>query len=267
MPEQAFCRKNLLSAQTLSNIEDLKAQLLSAVSDAGFLTLRPTDGNSADHSASNHSNTRSRRFASVPFSLDTNSSNTELVSTIIAWSLYPKLLTREGKGWRNLGTNQAINIHPTSIIRQAGFSASMANVQFLSFYSILQSSGARNYNANSLTPVAALTLLLQAGTATFHPIAHVVSIDGARLRFAIDASRQRTSNKGKEGSSINGQELVVETIGTWKTWVAIKFLRRRLEEVVSKRWKWPGQRLPARLESWMSVWEEIVVGWNRDDAR
>ena len=37
--EYQFCRKNFLSPQTLSNIEDLKAQLTTSLVDAGFLTL------------------------------------------------------------------------------------------------------------------------------------------------------------------------------------------------------------------------------------
>ena len=39
MPEFQFCRKNCLSQQTLSNIEDLKAQLTSSLSEAGFIQL------------------------------------------------------------------------------------------------------------------------------------------------------------------------------------------------------------------------------------
>ena len=37
--EYQFCRKNFLSPQTLSNIEDLKAQLTATLVDAGFLSL------------------------------------------------------------------------------------------------------------------------------------------------------------------------------------------------------------------------------------
>ena len=37
--EYQFCRKNFLSSQTLSNIEDLKAQLTTVLVDAGFLVL------------------------------------------------------------------------------------------------------------------------------------------------------------------------------------------------------------------------------------
>ncbi len=37
--EFQFCKKNYLSQQTLSNIEDLKLQLLVSMVDAGFLVL------------------------------------------------------------------------------------------------------------------------------------------------------------------------------------------------------------------------------------
>jgi len=41
--ETQFCKKNMLSPQTLSNIEDLKAQLMSAVADAGLIALQGHD--------------------------------------------------------------------------------------------------------------------------------------------------------------------------------------------------------------------------------
>ena len=37
--EYQFCRRNFLSPQTLSNIEDLKAQLTTVLVDAGFVLL------------------------------------------------------------------------------------------------------------------------------------------------------------------------------------------------------------------------------------
>jgi ATP-dependent RNA helicase DHX29 len=37
--EYQFCRKNFLSQQTLSNIEDLKGQLIVCLVDSGFLPL------------------------------------------------------------------------------------------------------------------------------------------------------------------------------------------------------------------------------------
>ena len=43
LSEYQFCRKNFLSSQTLSNIEDLKAQLMTSLIDAGFLILDDTE--------------------------------------------------------------------------------------------------------------------------------------------------------------------------------------------------------------------------------
>jgi ATP-dependent RNA helicase DHX29 len=37
--EYQFCKKNFLSQQTLSNIEDLKGQLVVCLVDSGFLPL------------------------------------------------------------------------------------------------------------------------------------------------------------------------------------------------------------------------------------
>ena len=44
--EFQFCRKNFLSSQTLSNIEDLKAQLTTSLLDAGYLVLDESDRSS-----------------------------------------------------------------------------------------------------------------------------------------------------------------------------------------------------------------------------
>jgi ATP-dependent RNA helicase DHX29 len=44
--EYQFCRKNFLSVQTLSNIEDLKGQLVVSLVDAGFLPLTDTERSS-----------------------------------------------------------------------------------------------------------------------------------------------------------------------------------------------------------------------------
>ena len=75
----------------------------------------------------------------IPDSFNANNDNVDLVSSNIAWAFYPKLLTRDGKGWRNVATNQTISVHPTSIIR----STPIPHVKYLSFYSILQSSGTK----------------------------------------------------------------------------------------------------------------------------
>lgn len=181
-----------------------------------------------------------------------NSANVELISTIIAWSLYPKILGRDGKGWRNLGTNQSISIHPTSIVRLSPSPAIKA-VRFMSFYSILQSGASKNYNANSLTPVQPFPLLLLVGQQVqFHPVAHVVTIDGARLRFSfVDYGAAGQNDKTVQSA--------------WKTYLAVKFLRKRLEEIVQRWWKSPGSKLPKRLDAWLEIWNKIVESWPKGE--
>lgn len=134
----------------------------------------------------------------------------------------------------------------------------MAHVKYLSFYSILQSSGTKHYNANSLTPVNPLLLLLLAGEANFHPTAHVVSLDGARMRFCV-----ADVNVGPSVKVVQSREGDRTRIGSWKTFVALKMLRRRLEEIMARRWRSPGAALPRRLERWWAIWEASVSGWDR----
>ena len=260
--EPQFCRKNCLSSQTLGNIEDIKAQLLTALSDdCGLVALDPAAR--ADLSRVQNSG-RKRSFVAIPAPLNRHADNADLVASVIAWSFYPKLLVRDGKGWRNVGTSQSISVHPSSVLRQAP-PASPERIKFLSFYSILQSGGAKTYNANSLTPVAPLALALMVGAASWYPTAFVMGIDGARLRFAVEAVALRrkaggSGNGGARGES-EARDPADELIGPWKTYVALKFLRRRLEEIVQRRWKKPADRLPFMLQRWADAWDGIVEGW------
>jgi len=225
----------MLNMQSLAGIEDLKAQLTSALADNNLLKLSPPE-RSALSRIQNSASHRSRRFVQTPNEYNTHNENIELVSAVIGWAFYPKLLTREGKGWRNVATNQSISIHPTSIIRSTTLAP---QIKYLSFYSILQSGQAKNYNANSLTPVHPLALLLLVGEASFHPIANVVSVDGARLRFVVEG---------------------------WKTAVALKYLRLRLREVVEKRWKKADWVMTKGLRRWWDIWEGIVNEWEKREV-
>ena len=67
---------------------------------------------------------------------DYNANENDLVLTsVIAWSFYPKLLAREGKGWRNVANNQSVSLHPTSVNKGVPNPP-----KYLSFYHIMQSS-------------------------------------------------------------------------------------------------------------------------------
>jgi ATP-dependent RNA helicase DHX29 len=125
-----YCKKNYLSSQTLSNIEDLKGQLLVSLVDAGFLQLT--------HEERQHLNrlrysSRRRQFFDLPQRVNINSDNDVITSSVIAWSFYPKLLTRENKGFRNIGNNQSISLHPSSVNK------GHLDLKWLSYYHIMQS--------------------------------------------------------------------------------------------------------------------------------
>lgn len=130
--EYQFCRKNFLSPQTLSNIEDLKVQLTTSLLEAGFLVL-----DDAAKAALNRARfySRQRHFVELPAICDVNNSNELILDSVIAWSFYPKILARDGKGWRNIANNQAVSLYPTSVNK--GISNPP---KWLSFYHIMQGS-------------------------------------------------------------------------------------------------------------------------------
>lgn len=104
---------------------------------------------------------RQRQFFAVPERYDINSGSDLVVNSVIAWSFYPKLLAREGKGWRNVANNQAVSLHPTSVNK-----GSDAPIKWLSFYHIMQ---ARNkfYNAHETSAVEDFAVALLCGDPEF----------------------------------------------------------------------------------------------------
>lgn len=125
-----YCKKNFLSQQTLSNIEDLKGQLLVALADSGFLQLTEEERRTLHRLR--YSNRR-RQFYDLPQRVNINSDNDIIATSVIAWSFYPKLLVREGKGFRNVGNNQTISLHPSSVNK------GRMELKWLSYYHIMQS--------------------------------------------------------------------------------------------------------------------------------
>lgn len=127
--EYQFCRKNYLSPQTLSNIEDLKGQLIVSLVDSGFLPLTEAERRSLNKARFSSGR---RQFFELPQRTNVNRDNDLITSSVIAWSFYPKLLTRDGKGWRNVANNQSISIHPSSVNK------GHHELTWLSYYHIMQ---------------------------------------------------------------------------------------------------------------------------------
>ena len=217
-----FCNKNFLSPQNLANIEDLKGQLLSALADANFVTLGGEERTALNKL---RPGSRHRNFVLLPEQYRKSDDHDAFASSVVAWSLYPKILKQEGKGWRNIANNQTLALHPTSV-NKVGLSP---DVKFLSFYSIMQSSS-RFTNAQETTSVSDFALVLLAGDAVFHMYAGVIVIDGSRLKFKVR---------------------------DWKTTMALKMLRMGFKEALGRLLKYPGKPLGDRQRSWMELVERI----------
>ncbi|KAH6644153.1 P-loop containing nucleoside triphosphate hydrolase protein [Boeremia exigua] len=228
--EMQFCHKNFLSPQNLGNIEDLKAQLLSSLVDTGFVQMSPDERRILSRY---RSTTRHRTFVVVPAQYDTHSSNDLLVNSVIATAFYPKLLTREGKGWRNISNNQTVSLAPTSVNKGTN------TAKFLSYYHIMQSSN-KFYNAHSTSIAHPLPMVLMvAADMDFKLHAGVVSFPGNAVRFAVRE---------------------------WRAAVALKVLRRRVKEILAASWKNPGRVLGEREREWLGIFERVFEErWEKDE--
>lgn len=223
MSEYTFCQKNFLSPQTLASIEDLKGQLLSTLLDSNFVKLSPEDRSLL--SKSRHTSSRQRTFVPIPEFYNRFGEIDALINSVTAWSFYPKVLKRDGKGWRNIANNQSLGLHPTSVNK----SSLSPDVKFLSFYSIMQSTS-RFTNAQETSPVTDMAMVLLAGEAVFNLYAGVVVVDGNRLRFKVR---------------------------DWRTLVVLKILRAKVRELVGRLFRSPGRELGGKLERWFGVFEKV----------
>ncbi|KAI0006861.1 P-loop containing nucleoside triphosphate hydrolase protein [Xylariaceae sp. FL0662B] len=216
-----YCKKNFLSPQTLSNIEDLKGQLLVSLVDSGFLQLTDDERRTLNRL---RYTSRRRQFFDLPQRVNINSDNDVIAASVIAWSFYPKLLVRENKGWRNVGNNQTISLHPSSVNK------GHMELKWLSYYHIMQSK--QFLNAHETTAVENFAIALLCGDVRIDMYAGVVILDGNRARFSAP---------------------------DWKSLLAIKVLRARLRDILTRSFKMPGKLLTAQQEKWLDIWQRIFT--------
>ena len=162
-----WSQKNFLSLQTLSSIEDLRAQICTSLIDAGFL------GGETSHSRQVQDKMITK--------YDWNAGNDLILNTVIAWSFYPKLLRRDGTTWRNVANNQSVSLERSSVNK-----AKTTTAKYLSFYSIMQSSASHSQNAQETSPVDDVALALFCGDADFKIYASAMVIDGSRMKFKFE---------------------------------------------------------------------------------
>ncbi|KAH6968797.1 P-loop containing nucleoside triphosphate hydrolase protein [Fusarium avenaceum] len=226
--EFQFCRKNFLSQQTLANIEDLKGQLLTSLADSGFLSLTEEERRALSRARfSGGRGRRQQQFYDIPRRVNLNSDNDIVSASVIAWSFYPKILVRDvpgSKGLRNIGTNQSISLHPSSVNR------GRHDLRWLSYYHIMQSRAV--YHAHEATSVEAFAIALLCGDVRCDMYSGVIVLDANRGRF---------------------------TVPDWKTMLVMKVLRTRLRELLTRSFKQPGKLPTAQQEKWLDVWQRIFT--------
>ncbi|KAL2073640.1 hypothetical protein VTL71DRAFT_10966 [Oculimacula yallundae] len=214
-----FCRKNFLSQQTLLNIEDLKGQLVVCLVDSGFLPLTGEERTALNRT---RYSSKRRQFFDIPQRANANSDNDIITSSVIAWSFYPKLLIKDGRGFRNVANNQSISLHPSSVNK------GHHELKWLSYYHIMQNK--QFYNAHETTAVEEFSIALLCGDVRCDMYAGVFILDGNRARFAVS---------------------------DWKTMLVIKTLRSKLREILTRSFKSPGKQLTGQQQKWLEVWQKI----------
>jgi ATP-dependent RNA helicase DHX29 len=223
-----YCRKNLLDPQALSQIEDMKVQLLVALGDAELLGLDDAEKSLLRRSRSSG---RNREFFIVPERYNTNDANDNALTSLIALASYPKLLVREEKGWRNISTNQQVNLAPASINKSTA-----RPPRWLSFHQTMQTRSKlpTAFDTSGVPELAIVTLL---GHAEFNVFAGVVAIDGSKIRFRVR---------------------------TWRTLVALKILRAKVTNVLTSMIQDPGKPLAYSLQVWANLWQKILGTGEQD---
>ncbi|KAL1902052.1 hypothetical protein Cpir12675_000158 [Ceratocystis pirilliformis] len=223
-----FCRKNYLNQQALSNIEDLKGQLMLSLIDAGVLALTDEERRNLDRVRfmSNRGRRGVQAFYELPQRVNRNSDIDAITTSVIAWSFYPKLLVREtpaSRHLRNVGNNQTISLHPTSINK-----ASLTDAKWLSYYHILESK--KVYHAHETTAADPFAIALLCGDVRCDLFNGIFTLDGNRARFSLQ---------------------------DWKSTLAIKALRLRLREILSRSFKNPGALPTPQQQKWLDIWQRI----------
>ncbi|OQU99639.1 hypothetical protein CLAIMM_05247 isoform 1 [Cladophialophora immunda] len=221
-----FCRKNHISDQTMGQVEMQKIQLLVYLVDAGLVTLEPEE-----RATLNRARTYSSGRGGLPsYTIPARYNQTvpdRALSAIIAVALYPRILMREGKGWRNVYTNQMVSLTPRSVNHP---SHAPKAPRWLSFYEAMQNtrSGSLNVFETSAIPESALAILLGA-EAEFKFFAGVLVLDGGKVRLSVRR---------------------------WRELMALKILRERVLGTLDKCYDRPAE-VGEEGRIWLDMWLKI----------
>ena len=218
-----FCQKNFLSEQTLVQIEEQKVQLLVYLVDGGQVKMSPEERHELNKARVTQ--LYRRDFYELPQRYNMKVSD-DVILSLISMSFYPRVLLREGRGWKNVYTNQQVSLGKGSINL-----ASHKSVKWLSFSEAMQARpGNLHVHDTSRIPEAALALLL--GEAEVKMFSGVVSIDSGKIRLSL---------------------------GNWKQAIALKTLRNALARLLDRSHRRPGEPLSEKDQQWLRIFMEMMA--------
>ena len=220
-----FCRKNHINDQTMGQVEEQKIQLLVYLADAGLVNLDSEERIALNRARTYHG--QRVDIYSIPIRYSQPLPDRAL-NGIIAISLYPRILMREGKGWRNPYTNQVVSLTSRSINHHFH---SPKPPRWLSFYEAMQNtrSGTLNVFETTTVPESVLALLL-GSDAEFKFYAGVLVLDGGKVKLSVRQCREL---------------------------MAIKILRERVDKVLMKCYAAPGREVAVEDRRWLDFWLKI----------
>lgn len=106
------------------------------------------------------------------------------INAIIGMAFYPKLLKRESQGYRNVYSNQQLQIAPTSINKGTN-----KPPEWLCYLEATQTKSGR-LNAFHTSRVSQAMLILLFGQADFRYFAGIIDIDHGRIRLSLRRWRE-----------------------------------------------------------------------------
>lgn len=217
-----FCRKYHLNLSVLSQVEEQHIQLLVYCADAGLVTL--TVEERAALTLARRSCRTDEAFAS-PSRYNTMSCDA-LHSAVIALALHPKLLVREGRAYRQVYTNQILQLASTSALR-----TSAKPSRWVCYVEAMRNKNGKT-NAITASKVSETSIVLLVGNADFKLYAGVVSVDNGRMKFSLRY---------------------------WRQILALRLLRAHVAALVVERMRAPSREMPGRSRRWFELLSQALV--------
>jgi ATP-dependent RNA helicase DHX29 len=201
---------------------------------------------------------RQRQFFTVPQRVDANSANDMIIDSVIAWSFYPKLLTREGKGWRNVANNQTVSLHPTSVNKQA-----TTPLKWLSYYHIMQTRS-KFYNAHETNAVEDIAVALLCGEPDFRVSNNATQRNTTQLNISISFDSKLplliyicVYVQLYAGVISIDNNRIRFAVRDWKLMVAIKVLATQIRQILADIVRNPRRGLTTKQRQWMEIWQHM----------